>query len=168
MVKEVVIKPVETAASQEIQVQLSMDNNNLLLSPITLLAVQEASMSIEDEDISSTEVFKLPRDTAYGMEDDVPDLVYKKVAIKPAPFLQKTPEPPLPQPPAPQQDERHANGLVEGQPLAPIPLQTSKDADCQDQLDQQLLLQQGDRHANGHVKVSRQVQCETTELCKTL
>ena len=69
--------------------------------------------------------------------------------------------------PVQQQDERHANGLVEGQPLAPIPLQTSKD-DCQDQLDQQLLLQQGDRHANGHVKVSRQVQCETTELCKTL
>ena len=70
--------------------------------------------------------------------------------------------------PVQQQDERHANGLVEGQPLAPIPLQTSKDADCQDQLDQQLLLQQGDRHANGHVKVSRQVQCETAELCKTL
>ena len=66
------------------------------------------------------------------------------------------------------QDECHANGLVEGQPLAPIPLQTSKDADCQDQLDQQLLLQQGDRHANGHVKVSRQVQCETVKLCKTL
>ena len=69
--------------------------------------------------------------------------------------------------PVQQQDERHVNGHVEGQPLAPIPLQTSKD-DCQDQLDQQLLLQQGDRHANGHVKVSRQVQCETTELCKTL
>ena len=132
MVKEVVIKPVDTAASQERQVQLSTDNNSMLLSPITLLDVQEASKLIEDEDTSSTEGFKLPRDTAYGMEDDVPDLVYKKVAIKPAPFLQKTPEPPLPQPPAPQQDERHANGHVEGQPLAPIPLQTSMGTDCQD------------------------------------
>ena len=116
----------------------------MLFSPITMLDVQEASMLIEDDDIFSTEGFKLPRDTAYGMEADVPDLVYKKVAIKPAPFLQKTPEPPLPQPPAPQQDERHANGLVEGQPLAPIPLQTSMEADCQDQFAQQQLLQAPD------------------------
>ena len=29
-------------------------------------------------------------------------------------------------------------------------------------------MQQGDRHANGHVKVSRQVQCENVKLCKTL
>ena len=126
----------------------------MLLSPITLLDVQEASKLIEDEDISSTEVFTLPRNTAHAMVDDVPDLVNKKVAIKPAPFLQKTPEPPLPQPPAPQQDERHANGLVEGQPLAPIPLQTSMEADCQDQFAQQQLLQQGEHHANGHVHVS--------------
>ena len=94
MVQEVVIKPVETAASQEIQVKLSMDNNSMLLSPITLLDVQEASKLIEDEDISSMEVFKLPRDTTYGMEDDVPDLVYKKVAIKPAPsHVQGSPNP---------------------------------------------------------------------------
>ena len=114
-----------------------------------------------------------PRDTTYGMEDDVPDLVNKKVAIKPAPpHVQGPSNPRSPLPPeaetnrdadcqvqliqqqllnAPvqQQDERHVNGHVEGQPLALIPLQTSKDADCQDQLDQQLLLQQGYRHANG-------------------
>ena len=154
---------------------------------LTLLDVQQASKPIEvakdistmpvntaqgmssnEPDLAQKEVATKPLETALCVSSNAPNLVQKKVAIKPAPFLQKTPEPPLPQPPAPQQDERHANGLVEGQQLAPIPLQTSKDADCQEQLDQQLLLQQGDRHANGHVKVSRQVQCENVKLCKTL
>ena len=69
--------------------------------------------------------------------------------------------------PVQQQDERHVNGHVEGQPLAPIPLQTSMEADCQDQFAQQQLLQQGDRHANGHVYVSKQVKCKTVKLYKT-
>ena len=197
MVKEVVIKLVVTAASQEIQVHLSMDNNNLLPSPKTLRDAQEASKLIEDEDTPSMEVFKLPRDTTYGMEDDVPDLVNKKVAIKPAPPHVQGPSNPgsplppeaetnrdadcqvqliqqqLPQPPDKQQGERHVNGHVEGQPLAHIPLQTSMEADCQDQFAQQQLLQppdkqQGERHANGHVYVSRQVQYKTVKLCKTL
>ena len=99
-----------------------------------------------------------------------------EVVIKPVETAQSLPQLPIqeqgrqdltaiedPQPPAPQQDECHANGLVEGQPLAPIPLQTSMEADCQDQFAQQQLLQapdtlQGERHANGHVYVPRQVQ----------
>ena len=65
---------VEDPIASQDQVHLSMDNNNLLLSPKTLRDVQEASKLMEDEDTSSTEVLKLPRDTTYGMEEDVPDL----------------------------------------------------------------------------------------------
>ena len=55
--------------------------------------------------------------------------------------------------------------------LAPIPLQTSKEADCQDQFAQLQLLQppykqQGERHANGHVYVSSQVQYRTVNMYK--
>ena len=51
--------------------------------------------------------------------------------------------------------------------LAPIPPQTNKEADCQDQFAQQLPLkapvkQQGVRHANRHVKVKRKVQDRET------
>ena len=98
MVKEVVIKPVNTAqpiqqvpgtqqpdrheqvlvqdpiASQN-QVQLGMANNNsILLSPIT-------DTSCDVLDLAQKEVVVKPVDTSNGMEDDVPDLVYKKVAI---------------------------------------------------------------------------------------
>ena len=48
------------------------------------------------------------------------------------------------------------------------PPETSTNADCQVQFAQQQLLQQGDRHANGHVNVLRQVQYKTVKLCKTL
>ena len=56
--------------------------------------------------------------------------------------------------------------------LAPIPVQTSKEADCQDQFAQQLPLQapaqqQRVRHANGHANMKRKVQCKTVKLYKT-
>ena len=51
-------------------------------------------------------------------------------------------------------------------------MQTSKEADCQDQFAQQLPLkapvkQQGVRHANRHAKVKRKVKCKTVKLYKT-
>ena len=92
------------------------------------------------EDLAQKEVVVKPVDIAYGVKDDVPDLVQKKVAIQPAPLLQETALPP------PQKQE-------EGQALTatdvcqkpemgefPIPLQAKPD-DCQDQLAQQSLPQ---------------------------
>ena len=75
------------------------------------------------KDISSMGVFTSPMGTAYGMEDDVPDLVHKKVAIKP---------PPLPQLPATQQQNRQAPSIGVGKQhgvVSPLPpeVETSKD-----------------------------------------
>ena len=134
---EVVIKPVETA--QSLQQPPIQDQGHQDITAI--------------EDTSSVEVLKMPRDTTYGMEADVPDLVNKKVAIKPAP--------------------PHVQGS--SNPRSPLPpeAETNRDADCQVQLIQKQLLQppdkqQGDRHANGHVYVLRQVQFKKLKLCKTL
>ena len=64
---------------------------------------------------------------------------------------------------SPQPPEVEVGNQEEQHQLAPIPLQTSRDADCQVQFAQQQLLQQGDRHANGHVNVLRQVQFKTSK-----
>ena len=61
------------------QVQLRMSNDNILLSPLTLLGVQQASNQIEvAKDIST-----MPVDTAQGMSSNEPDLAQKEVATKP-------------------------------------------------------------------------------------
>ena len=61
------------------QVQLRMVHDNILLSPLTLLVVQQASKPIEvAKDIST-----MPVDTAQGMSSDVPDLAQKEVATIP-------------------------------------------------------------------------------------
>ena len=104
------------------QVQLRMVYDNILLSPLTLLDVQQDSKSIEvAKDMRSW--FKKPVDTAHGVSSNVPDLVQKKVAIQPlqgeeniptevakevaiqpAPLLQKTVQRPIQQVPATQKE----------------------------------------------------------------
>ena len=54
-------------------------------------APEQASKSIEvAKDISTTEVFTSPVDTAHGMSSDVTDLAQKKVVIKPLDTDHKT------------------------------------------------------------------------------
>ena len=56
-----------------------MVHDNILLSTLTLLGVQQASRPIEvAKDIST-----MPVDTAQGMSSNEPDLAQKEVAIKP-------------------------------------------------------------------------------------
>ena len=57
--------------------------DNILLSPLSLLDVQQASKSIEVAKDTTTEVVILPLGNTHGVKDDVPDLAQKEAAIKP-------------------------------------------------------------------------------------
>ena len=77
------------------------------------------------------------------MEDDVPDLVYKKVAIKPAPpQVQGPPNPGVGGGPQRDQlpEDLHPPQDGVGSPLSPE-VEANRDADCPDQLAQKSLPQ---------------------------
>ena len=128
-----------------------MGYDNILLSPLSLINVQQASKSMEvvTKPVDTAQFLPQPPLQEQGRQDltaiedhQLPPHVRGPEDLRPPhDGAESTPPPEV-------EDYNHKGQLL----LAPIPLQTSRNADCQVQFAQQQLLQQGNRHANGLVK----------------